>query len=30
MNFEDLQRAIETFKGKTDIRNKSVAMSELT
>jgi hypothetical protein len=30
MAFEELQRAIETFKGKTDIRSKGVAMSELT
>ena len=30
MAFEELQRAIETFKDKTDIRSKGVAMSELT
>jgi hypothetical protein len=30
MAFEELQRAIEAFKGKTDIRSKGVAMSELT
>ena len=30
MNFKDLQGAIETFKGKTDIWNKGLAMCELT
>ena len=30
MEFEELQQAIESFNGKTDVRNKGVALSELT